>query len=264
MFQEQPGFCLNCHSELHGKYCAHCGQKASTKRIKFKYFLTDILGRVIQLERGMLFTIKEILLRPGKSALDYISGKRIAYVNIFLMTLFALGVFVLAVKYDFKLRSWYGEEAPELETNEAGELIVNFFKANFRYVIVSFIPAFGLSSIIFFRRKKLNYSEHAVLSAFTLLGVFILLVVNIVVGYTEPFIGTEVYYWISNIFGILLPCYIIYAYYNAFGKDYTIMGFSWRMLLFMSLNFILIVWVIAMFWIIATNFSSPEVKIHFK
>lgn len=68
-------YCLNCGKEVSDKYCSGCGQKTDTHRISFKNFIFhDVLHGTFHLERGIFFTAKESLLRPGKAALDYIAG----------------------------------------------------------------------------------------------------------------------------------------------------------------------------------------------
>ena len=85
--------CLNCGKELTDKYCSGCGQKADTHRITFKNFLFhDLLHGNFHIERGILFAAKEALIRPGKAALDYISGKRKRYYNVFYLILLTFGV----------------------------------------------------------------------------------------------------------------------------------------------------------------------------
>ena len=70
-------YCLNCADQISKNFCANCGQKTDTHRIKIKHFLFhDLLHGVWHLEKGILFTIKEAFVRPGQAALDYIGGKR--------------------------------------------------------------------------------------------------------------------------------------------------------------------------------------------
>lgn len=69
-------YCLNCDKVLTDQFCSGCGQKADTHRISFKNFIShDVLHGTFHLEKGMLFTAKQALVRPGQAALDYISGK---------------------------------------------------------------------------------------------------------------------------------------------------------------------------------------------
>ena len=85
--------CLNCGKRLTDAFCSGCGQKADTHRITFKNFIFhDVLHGTFHLDRGILFTVKQALTRPGQAALDYISGKRKPFYNVFyLIKLFSEG-----------------------------------------------------------------------------------------------------------------------------------------------------------------------------
>ena len=73
----EHAYCLNCGAKAQGNYCSNCGQKTDTHRIGIAHFLThDVLHGVWHLEKGILFTLKAAVLRPGRAALDYISGRR--------------------------------------------------------------------------------------------------------------------------------------------------------------------------------------------
>ncbi len=88
-----PSTFLNCGKKLTDTYCAGCGQKADTHRISFRHFIShDLLHGTFHLEKGIFFTAKEALIRSGKAALDYISGKRIRYYNVFLLVLMTIGL----------------------------------------------------------------------------------------------------------------------------------------------------------------------------
>lgn len=90
--------CLNCEKELTDEFCSGCGQKSDTHRISFGNFIFhDVLHGTFHIEKGMLFTAKQALLSPGKAALDYISGKRKRYYNVFYFILIAIGWLLLLI-----------------------------------------------------------------------------------------------------------------------------------------------------------------------
>lgn len=67
--------CKNCVSKIHGNYCAQCGHAAKLKRIDGHFVLHEI-EHVLHFEKGLFFTIRELLIRPGKSVREYISQNR--------------------------------------------------------------------------------------------------------------------------------------------------------------------------------------------
>lgn len=77
-------------------FCPSCGQKTDTHRIVLKHFIFhDLIHGVWHLEKVIVFTLKETILRPGQAALDYISGKRIKYYNVFYLSLLVIAVNIL-------------------------------------------------------------------------------------------------------------------------------------------------------------------------
>ena len=67
--------CKNCRLELNGKFCSNCGQPATLKRIDAHYIKHEI-EHVLHLEKGIFYTIKELVIRPGKSVRQFISEYR--------------------------------------------------------------------------------------------------------------------------------------------------------------------------------------------
>lgn len=93
--------CMNCSSEVHSRYCPDCGQKSPTSRITLPHFVRhDLMHGLWHIDKGILFTLREALLRPGQAALDYIRGRRIRYYNVFYLSLMIIGL-VLVLKHFF-------------------------------------------------------------------------------------------------------------------------------------------------------------------
>lgn len=229
--------CLNCNKELTDKYCSGCGQKADTHRITFKNFIHhDVLHGIFHIDKGMLYTAKQALIRPGKAALDYISGKRVSYYNVFYLILITIGL-LLFMRHT--VNDWiYGEEeilpqsAPSM--NQASQTIDAIFQQKSKIIIFLFVPLAALNSFILFRRKKLNLSEHSILAGMILLGILLL---NVLGNFLFYF---DLDYWLTGTFlslFITAVCvlYTGYAYVNAFADDYTFWGISIRILSFFGL-----------------------------
>jgi hypothetical protein len=73
--QYQMDFCKLCQSELSGEFCAQCGHPQTLKRIDGTYILSEI-GSVFNFEKGILFTIRELLIRPGENVQNFIHRDR--------------------------------------------------------------------------------------------------------------------------------------------------------------------------------------------
>jgi hypothetical protein len=220
--------CLNCGHELSNNFCSYCGQKADTHRITVKHFIQhDLLHGVFHLDKGILFTIKETFTRPGKAAMDYINGKRVSYYNVFYLLLILIGLNLVVVHYV----EVFNDTALKLKVNKDGTKLYDFFNKNIKYIILSFIPLFAINGLILFRRLKLNFAEHHIISGFVLLGCSIIALFNNLLGllpisWQESFFG---YLELALMFCLFVfPCYV---YYMAFAQAYKIYGFIVRIIL---------------------------------
>ncbi len=256
--------CLNCGKELTDKYCSGCGQKADTHRITFKNFVFhDLLHGTFHLERGIFFTAKEALIRPGKAALDYIAGKRKRYYNVFLLILLAAGL-LLFVRH-FYAETLLGEtvEKDYSHLNSASQALNKLFAQKSKIIILLFVPFAALNSYVLFRRKKLNFPEHAILSGMILLGMILISLfgnlffyLNIIMPFSDAVANFASYTII-----LLTFIYIGYAYINAFASDYTKLGMLWRILMFYLLIFfeIFILFIVA--FGVASNWQFGEITL---
>lgn len=247
--------CLNCNTTLDGNFCSSCGQKADTRRISFKNFVyNDILHGTFSIEKGMLFTAKQELLRPGKAALDYIAGKRKRYYNVFLLALFVFGLILFLRHYYEQLAIALGDPITETHLNDVASQRLNQFIADqSKLVVFLFVPLAALASFILFKRKKLHLSEHCILSGMLLLGILLLSGLGHVLFYLDIItVGTIVANCID--FGTPTVCvlYVGYGYYNAFGDVYS----GWRMAYRIPLFFVLLALQVCILFLIVFGFVT--------
>lgn len=246
--------CLNCENDLTGKFCSNCGQRSDTHRMTLKHLVFhDIIHGTFHFEKGMLFTAKQALLNPGKAALDYISGKRVNYYNIFYFILISIGIITLL--YHFLASDSTGDEM-----NQAGEKIADIFSTYGKFLIFSIVPLTALNSYIVFRRKKLNFSEHVIISGILLLGVFLILILLLFLGILETTVlPINLFKYLFLSFPYIMLFYIVYVYHNAFRQDYTRIGFSYRAVLFLILLLLELAIFLILLLGIATNWEGGAI-----
>ncbi len=228
--------CLNCDQKIVGKFCYDCGQKSDTHRITFKHFIFhDILHGVWHFEKGMLFTIKQAIIRPGKAALDYISGKRIQYYNVFYLILILIGLNAFLSHYYDELSHVYfnTDLKPEnLHKSKIDQFLLN----NTKLIIFSLVPLFAINSFLVFRRKKLNFSEHFIIAGMIYLAMMLIVTVGEITGLLDFFKYLDI---ISDIVGYMVPAamlfYLFFGYYNAFKTAYSKRRYFLKMFLFLML-----------------------------
>lgn len=75
--------CLNCGTQLVGRYCHNCGQVMSEKEPKYKFhrFLISYFSRIYLWHPKIPFTLWTLMTRPGFLINEYISGKHTTYTD---------------------------------------------------------------------------------------------------------------------------------------------------------------------------------------
>lgn len=86
--------CLNCGTELHGKFCHACGQKASIEKPTIKEFILEYLNIAFVWDTYLVKTLKQLLRRPGHLTNEYMSGKFISYMHPLKLNMFLLFIFI--------------------------------------------------------------------------------------------------------------------------------------------------------------------------
>ena len=93
--------CLNCEEnlEVSAKFCPQCGQKTSTHRLTIAHILHDGLHALTHADKGIFHLLKDLAVKPGIVAREYIAGKRKRYFNPFTFFLIMMGLFVVSASY---------------------------------------------------------------------------------------------------------------------------------------------------------------------
>jgi hypothetical protein len=216
--------CLNCHHEVSGNYCHHCGQKASIHRYSFKHFVEhDVIHGIWHVDKGVLYTIKQLFTRPGHAVREFIKGERARLFNFVTLIILILGVSALLSPYiHVSLADLFPSSAKEA-MNEVEALSTKYPKI----VVLVLIPIYSLFSWIWFSKAKLNYSEHLVLNSYkTSAELIIGLVFSIITIFYTNLPNLLITYYILVGFGSLV--YSVW-FYSEFFKSY---GYSQKASIF--------------------------------
>lgn len=210
--------CLNCGAPLIGAFCHSCGQSASVHRFSVSSFLThDVVHGIWHVDKGILFTIKEILIRPGYAARDYITGKRRSYFNVLTLAVFIIAS-ILFVSSKF-------EGSSEFVVRKAnGDRLDDVVLNNLKLILFSFIPVFALCGWLFFKRLKYNYAEHLVATIFFFNGFMILALLQKLFTF---FVDYDYVTWFPVSFSVQIG-FLFFADYQFVKGRYSIPGSLWR------------------------------------
>ncbi len=235
-----PPNCANCDHPLKPEqiYCEKCGQQVAIHRITFGHVIHEGVHYLTHADKGIFYLLKQLALRPGHVAREYIEGKRKKYMPPVSFFLIMVGLFVLATN-SFKTfeRSANFAEAKAMLAKEPdvvkrerrlakinrAEQVTRFMNKNSN--LVSLLVATPFVTLIFFLfniRRKYNYTEHLVAN-FYFAG-FSALFFILLVAPLSHFISSSSFYFTAIscflLFEIIYRSIFYYQFINKKGIRY--------------------------------------------
>jgi hypothetical protein len=211
--------CQNCNEIITGNFCANCGQKTSIHRYSFKHFIKhDLIHGIWSIDKGIIFTIKELFTRPGHSIRDFINGKRVGYFSFVTLLVIILGVSHFIGEYSHVKLS---DLMPE-SSKESMNVIEEFTNENPKLALLLTIPFYSVFSFLWFRKSKLNLTEHFVINSYKTVveSIIGLIFIIITVIYTNQK-GLMTIYSFSVFFSLLYTFWYYKQFFSAYGYSKT-------------------------------------------
>jgi len=174
--------CKNCETEVIQNYCPNCGTPVVLKRINGQYILKEI-SSVLNFDRGILYTIRELLLRPGKNIQTFVLEDRNRLVKPIIFIIITSLIYTLAQQFlhfeDGYVNAGGFEESAT--TNIFGWIQKNYGYAN---IIMAIFIAGWIK--VFFRKYEYNFFEILILLCFLMgIGMLIYTVFGLIESITK-------------------------------------------------------------------------------
>ncbi|RZJ72180.1 DUF3667 domain-containing protein [Flavobacterium sp.] len=222
--------CLNCEKPVENNFCSHCGQRTHTHRMTLKhFFLHDLVHGVWHLERGIVFTLLETLRRPGQAALEYLSGKRIRYYNVFYLILLVIAANAALIHFYDKFLPVDTEEIPPF---------AQFIQNNIKYILIGWVPFLAFNGYLIMDRMRLNMIEHFIVCGISLLGTLLFCIpwffIDFLIDYGYDFRAMKL---LQAAVALAVLFYPVWTYVNAAGKFYKWWEYLWRFMVFYTILF---------------------------
>ena len=96
-----PSGCANCGAPRRGRYCSACGEEAAGTRTVREFIRTSLVDEVIQFDSRFWQTLKRLVFKPGALTVEFIAGRRRAYVGPVKILLTSIVAFTLATRGGF-------------------------------------------------------------------------------------------------------------------------------------------------------------------
>lgn len=154
--------CKNCNKEINSKFCPDCGQPTSLKRIDGHYIIHEI-EHVLHFERGILYTIRELVTNPGKNIRHYLSENRSRLIKPIIFIILTSLIYTLISHY-FHIEDEYVKNQG-LDKSFIGK-ILKWIQNNYGYasILTGIFIAIWLK--VFFTKYGYNFFELLIMLCF--------------------------------------------------------------------------------------------------
>lgn len=174
-------YCKKCQEKINGNYCSNCGNPKELKRIDKKYIITEI-GSELNFHKGILYTIKELLIRPGITVRKFLLVDRDRFVKpIIFIIISSLIYTALSQILHFEDDYINADNSPSSATT-----IFTWIQNNYGYgnIIMGLFIAFWTNVI--FEKYGYNFYEILILLCFVMgIGMLFLALFGIIEGLTK-------------------------------------------------------------------------------
>ncbi|CAM4030900.1 DUF3667 domain-containing protein [Flavobacterium antarcticum] len=171
--------CTACQTPVTQNFCPNCGQAALLKRIDGPYILHEII-HVVHFEKGILYTIKELLIRPGESVQNFINKNRSRLVKPIIFIVISSLIYTLINSF-FHIEDGYMkiEEANPTSIGIMMQWIQNHY--GYANILMGVFIAWWLK--LFFRKHLYNFYEIVIMLCFTIgMGMLIFAIFALIQG----------------------------------------------------------------------------------
>jgi hypothetical protein len=190
--------CKKCNAQNEGNqnYCGYCGTTIQVKRLEWKFIFEEI-QQVFNFEKGILFTIREMSIRPGKAVREFLDGDRQRLVKP-IFFLFATSVVYSLIIEWFNIEL-YPEKKIEIQQFNSG---LKWISSNLGYMNIFLCFIYSFWSSLLFPKQNYNFIERFIFFCYSSGMVMLLIAINslahgiIKIQSTNNVIGTI----ISNIY----------------------------------------------------------------
>lgn len=200
--------CNNCNSDVKQNYCPNCGTPVELKRINGQYILKEI-GSVLNFNKGILYTIRELLLRPGKNIQTFILEDRNRLVKPIIFIIITSLIYMVAQQF-LHFEDGYVNAGGFEES--ATTKIFAWIQNNYGYANILMAIFITGWIKIFFRKRNYNFFEILILLCFVMgIGMLIYTVFGIIESTTQI--------RVLHIGGLIGVIYASWAIGQFFDKD---------------------------------------------
>ncbi len=174
--------CTNCKTEVNQNYCPNCGIPITLTRINGRYIFKEIAS-VLNFDKGILFTIRELLIRPGQNVKDFIHKDRNRLVKPIIFIIICSLIYTL---FQQLLHFEDGYVNPGGLEESTVTIIFEWIQNNYGYANILMAIFIAIWIKILFRKYNYNFFEILILLCFVMgVGMLIYTIFGIIESATK-------------------------------------------------------------------------------
>lgn len=258
--------CQNCNTLILNNFCDNCGQK-KFKKIDRKYIWDEIQYTFLHTNKGFLYSVKNIIKNPGKTARSFIDGNRVNHYKPILLVFVLSGISTFIslkiIGFEKIMSTFYAKET--LSSEYMNDLMTSLKSYN-SILMLLLIPVFALSTKLAFRKWGNNYYEHVVINAY-IVCVYTLFSIIIISPLLYLFKNNMDYFKMISSLTILNVPFILVWFFRGFYPTRPLKSIIGRVLLtltFLFILFLLLTLFAALGGVVYAIIAGPESLEYFK
>lgn len=259
--------CQNCNEVITASFCGSCGQK-KFKRIDRKYISDEIQYTFLHTNKGFLYSVKNIIKNPGKTAKEFIDGNRVNHYKPILLAFVLSGISAF-ISYKIiglsEIMSAMYANTQNVNSKFMNDYmtVVNSYNSIFMLML---IPLFALFTKLAFRKWGHNYYEHVVMNAYILCFYTIF---NIFIIYPLMYIfkeNTDYIMLLTCVSFLLSPIMLIWFFKEVYSekKLKSIIGRVVLIMIYAIIGFVVLMILIGSLFVLYSVIQGPEAIEHLK
>jgi len=174
--------CKSCNQIVSGKYCGNCGMPLVVKRVDGAHIVHEI-QHVLHFEKGILYTIKALLLRPEQSIRTFLAEDRSRLVKPIIFIVFT-SLLYTSITHLFHINK--PDAVPGELAHSATVAIMSWVEGHYGYanMIMGVFIAFWLKLLC--RKSGYNFFEILIMLCFVMgIGMLLFAVFALIEGITR-------------------------------------------------------------------------------
>ena len=128
--QRKEKDCLNCRTEVIGKFCHNCGQENIEPKETVWHLISHFFRDITHFDGKFFTSLKVLILKPGFLSKEYINGRRASYLNPVRMYLFTSALFFIIFFSLYSVNpndlnkniTFWGKNVDEIEKLDSAQL----------------------------------------------------------------------------------------------------------------------------------------------